>query len=570
MSNQITDRAKLHGIMKNDEAVAKLKRLYIRIAAGVAIGIVIPLTVLTIYFHFKINATIRESSKLVLATFSESLGNTIDLFLEERILNMFSLFHRSDFTISPSNSLLQTYLQQLTKVSTAFIDLQYLDSRGEVLASAGTASAYPGRSCNVLDPFAFKGKSAREYAVSDLCRIGESRSFAVIAVRRILDGRAYVLRSLIDLDSLNAVLQKIGHGDLMEFGLRDRSGNFWSTDSTPGQLTEVIDNIQPGDGSTAVVEVKKDGKMLLTTRTGLELAPWTLLVLKNVSAASSDLHRANRITTASLLIILLGVSAVMVYLVHRFISHSEVEAEKGAELRHQLIHASKLASLGELATGIAHEINNPLAIITATTGVIRDQLDPEFGLDSGPEAILPEIDTIDSAAFRARGITRQLLDFGRKHEPKKVACDLNELLKDVVGGVKQKQFSVANIELKMELEPDLPRTLVDPDQIRQVFLNLVNNAGDAISGPGTITVSTRSDDRYVTVTIADTGEGMSSEQLEKIFDPFYTTKEVGKGTGLGLSISLGIIESVDGRIGVESQKGRGTTFTVTFPVAVSD
>ena len=569
MSNPSTDRNGIHTI-KDDEPVAKLKRFYIRIAVGVAIGIVIPLTVLTIYFHFKINSSIKESSKLVVASFSESLGNTIDLFLEERILNLFSLFHRSDFTVLPSNSVMQTYLEQLTKVSAAFIDLQYLDSGGEVLARAGTASAYPDRSCQDQNPFAINGMNTREFAVSNLCRIGESGSFAVIAVRRILDGRAYAFQSLIDLESLNAILKKIRHDDLVEFELRDRAGNLWSGESDPGRLADIIDSNQPQEGSSTVIETQNNGDLLLVTHAELELAPWTLLVLKNVSGTSSALYRANKITTASLLIILLGVSAVLIFLVHRFISHAQVEAEKGAELRHQLIHASKLASLGELATGIAHEINNPLAIITATTGVIRDQLDPEFGLDSSPEAILSEIDTVDSAAFRARGITRQLLDFGRKHEPKKSPCNLNELLKEVLGGVKQKQFDVANIELVMDLQPNLPDTLVDPDQIRQVFLNLVNNAGDAISGPGTITVSTRSDDSEIIVSIADTGEGMTPEQLEKIFNPFYTTKEVGKGTGLGLSISLGIIESVNGRMNVESQKGRGSTFTLTFPIAGMD
>jgi two-component system NtrC family sensor kinase len=171
---------------------------------------------------------------------------------------------------------------------------------------------------------------------------------------------------------------------------------------------------------------------------------------------------------------------------------------------------------------------------------------------------------------RACGITRQLLDFGCKHEPKKIPCNLNELLTEIAGGLKQKEFSVSNIELNMNLQPDLPDTLVDPDQIRQVFLNLANNAGDAISGPGSITITTRSDDPHVAVIIEDTGEGMTSEELEKIFDPFYTTKEVGKGTGLGLSISLSIIESVDGRMDVKSPKSRGSTFTLAIPISDSD
>jgi two-component system NtrC family sensor kinase len=106
---------------------------------------------------------------------------------------------------------------------------------------------------------------------------------------------------------------------------------------------------------------------------------------------------------------------------------------------------------------------------------------------------------------------------------------------------------------------------VDPDQIRQVFLNLINNAGDAIKGPGRITIATRQDDRTVQVTVTDTGTGMDGEQLKKIFDPFYTTKEVGKGTGLGLSVSIGIVEAMGGTIEVQSMPGAGSAFTVVLP-----
>jgi two-component system NtrC family sensor kinase len=226
--------------------------------------------------------------------------------------------------------------------------------------------------------------------------------------------------------------------------------------------------------------------------------------------------------------------------------------------------------VGELATGVAHEINNPLAIVIATTGVIRDMLNPEFGLDASPENILKELDTVDTAVYRARVITRQLLDYGRKNPLRPVACNLNQLLDEVMSGFKQRAFEVENIKIKKQYDPELPFVLADPDQIRQVFLNLINNAGDAISGAGTITITTTGEGDHVRVTIIDTGRGMTAEQMKKIFDPFYTTKPAGKGTGLGLSVSLSIVKSMGGSIDVQSMPGAGSSFIVSLPIDIKE
>ena len=126
------------------------------------------------------------------------------------------------------------------------------------------------------------------------------------------------------------------------------------------------------------------------------------------------------------------------------------------------------------------------------------------------------------------------------------------------------------MRLKSSMSLKLPNILADSDQIRQVFLNLINNAGDAISGSGTITITTASDGEYVQVTITDTGRGMTAEQMKKIFDPFYTTKELGKGTGLGLSVSLGIVKSMGGSIDVQSMPGAGSSFTVSLPIDIAE
>jgi two-component system NtrC family sensor kinase len=147
-----------------------------------------------------------------------------------------------------------------------------------------------------------------------------------------------------------------------------------------------------------------------------------------------------------------------------------------------------------------------------------------------------------------------------------VPSDINRLLDDVVRGLKEREFAVSNVELVRDYDTDLTQVMLDADQMRQVFLNLINNAGDAIDGQGTITLSTRSCDGFVRATVTDTGCGMPPELMERIFVPFFTTKETGKGTGLGLSISLNIVEGMGGRLHVQSVPGAGSSFIIDLPV----
>ena len=133
-------------------------------------------------------------------------------------------------------------------------------------------------------------------------------------------------------------------------------------------------------------------------------------------------------------------------------------------------------------------------------------------------------------------------------------------------GFKEREFEVANIKINRDYDPQLPEIKIDPDQIRQVFLNLLNNAGDAIGGSGAITISTRRDNDHIRIAVTDTGKGMNYDQIQKIFAPFYTTKQAGKGTGLGLSVSLSIVRSMGGSIDVQSMPGAGSTFTVLLPI----
>ncbi len=195
--------------------------------------------------------------------------------------------------------------------------------------------------------------------------------------------------------------------------------------------------------------MEKDCDSCLIAYSWLSETKWALLVRQPASIAHIQMLKARKILTVSIIIILLIVTVIIIYTVNKIVGKAEAEAKQRQEMHLQLIHASKLASVGEIATGVAHEINNPLAIITSTSGVIKDMLDPQFNLDSSPDKILEELKTIDTAAFRARGVTKQLLSLGRKYDPKLTACNLNHIIDEIISGVIEKELKVDDIDLNL-------------------------------------------------------------------------------------------------------------------------
>jgi two-component system NtrC family sensor kinase len=175
------------------------------------------------------------------------------------------------------------------------------------------------------------------------------------------------------------------------------------------------------------------------------------------------------------------------------------------------------------------------------------------------------MENIREAAYRCRDITGKLLSFVRQSDVKTGQHDIHGLLDEILSGFIERELSVSNIEVVRKYRDDMPLITTDGNQLKQVILNIINNARDAITPPGTITIATGFENSEVFIAISDTGVGITPEQMEKIFLPFYTTKEVGQGTGLGLSVSYGIIGNLGGTIDVDSTCGEGSTFTIRLP-----
>ncbi|OHB75746.1 MAG: hypothetical protein A2Z25_23460, partial [Planctomycetes bacterium RBG_16_55_9] len=228
--------------------------------------------------------------------------------------------------------------------------------------------------------------------------------------------------------------------------------------------------------------------------------------------------------------------------------------------RQQIMKSERLATLGQLAAGVAHEINNPLGAILMYGHLSLEETPIEDSRRKNLEKVVGE-------ATRCKNIVRGLLDFARQSEPHVEEADANDILKRTLSLLRN-QALFQNIKITAKFSPSLPKAMMDTGQIQQVFTNIILNAAEAMDGEGELIVATRTanGDGFIEIEFTDTGCGIPRENLDKIFDPFFTTKEVGRGTGLGLAVSFGIIARHQGTIEVESSLGKGTTFIVRLPL----
>ncbi|MBU0511523.1 MAG: GAF domain-containing protein [Chloroflexi bacterium] len=241
---------------------------------------------------------------------------------------------------------------------------------------------------------------------------------------------------------------------------------------------------------------------------------------------------------------------------------AHIESERITNER--LIQSARLAAVGEMAAGVAHELNNPLTTVAGFVELVLDDIPADSPQRADLELVLRE-------AWRAREVVRRLLDFSRPGEGFRDHADLNDILSDVIALV-QHLAHTSRVEFRLELWNDLPRIMVDREQIKQVLLNLLHNAHQSMPNGGILSLTTmpreRDDQEWVTVKIQDTGQGISPENLGRIFEPFFSTQPPGKGTGLGLSVSYGIIQDHGGMIDVSSTPGKGSIFMVWLPVHI--
>jgi signal transduction histidine kinase len=267
----------------------------------------------------------------------------------------------------------------------------------------------------------------------------------------------------------------------------------------------------------------------------------------------------------SIILILLSIMGTTTFLVRNIYSADR----KRVEALHHAEYANKLASIGRLASGVSHEINNPLAIINQKTGLIMDLCTLEKNFSSN-ERLVPLAKSILAAVKRCGTITRRLLDFARHMEPSIEKVDIGEVIEQVLAFLK-KEANDRCITISVDTKDPIPKFNCDKGSLQQIFLNLFDNAFAAMKAGGQLNISVRFKKKEtVTIRVSDTGKGIPDEDINKIFEPFYSSKNDHWGTGLGLFTTYGLVKEINGDIKVKSRVGKGTLFTLTLPLKTTN
>lgn len=482
-----------------------------------------------------------------------------------------------------------------------YVDVSLLDATGDVLAYAGP---YTLQQVGYGMQDWFAATLSRGQAVSSVMAGHRGVEHLVVAVRLHRGTRDYVLRATVDALALDRAVDRPAvqdNGVSTTFILNARAeqqtqlpsealSRFFATQQGwappgTGQSDQAsATSLQPdGAGPLAgsgtyvppiFVDESRTPALVFAT-TSLKDGDWLLVCQTPARQLFATVHSVRwRLILGGLSATLLAMAglAVLGWRVRTLLSHAAREREHISE---QVIEAGKLASLGELAAGIAHEINNPVAVMLEEAGWVEDLLD-EDGLASAEHRGEAErsLAQIRRQGGRCREITQKLLSFARRAGSESREIDVNAVVEDMVGLARRKTRG-GSVRVAASLAHNLPLLDGSESELQQVVLNLLNNAIDAVndtSEGGQVRVSTRllEGGQRVTIAVSDTGHGIARANLSRVFDPFFTTKPVGQGTGLGLSICYGIIKNMGGDISVDSTPGEGTVFSIVLPVPTGE
>jgi two-component system NtrC family sensor kinase len=532
---------------------------------------IVPLLCLGTSIYLQYRQAYRENVIESLKARVQNRSSHLETFFNERIAQLITVARVQSIDSLKDEAFLNKVFQALQFHSKSFIDLGVIDQDGTHLAYVGPY-AEQLKGANYSREQWFHEAISSGFYVSDVLLGFRKIPHIFLAVTRVEGTRTWILRATISSDIVEQIVHRAQLGKNGDAFVINRKNILQSTPRFSGKLLESPD--APDFSSEVfanVQEVDYKGAATLFAISELTLPKWVLVAREDLQEDMLPLMHARH---SEILIIFAGIFMIVAgtVLTSRWITNAlaRVEEEK-ARSEDLAVQSNKMAALGKMAAGIAHEINNPLQVMKELTGLMSDDLlefRPVIG-DKDPEKLSGYIKKMDHQLDRCRDITHKMLRFGRRMEPSQEFCDVNLVLAEAISFLAD-EAQDRDIMIQTDYGEELPRITIDAAQLQQAVLNIIDNAIDAIGRAGTIKVRTgleKRDNTQVIIKISDTGCGIAKEMLPKIFDPFYTTKGPKEGIGLGLSVSYKIIEQLNGKIAVESVKGKGTTFTICLPVA---
>jgi two-component system, NtrC family, sensor kinase len=544
------------------------KKLWWKIVLTILGFSVIPLLILGAFIYYQFSQSYYTKIMEDMETLAENRSGSIDLFLDERISQLTNLAHTIPLEKLRDEAYLEKVFEIIQARSKSFLDLGIIDQEGRHLAYVGPYYALM-KSANYKNEDWFQAVMSTGVYVSDVFLGFRKTPHFIIAVVVRGGSQSWILRATIDSNIIENLVRAAWVGNMGDAFIID-SNDILQTKPRFGGA--VLQPAPAPDLSKASVpraeDIAVNGHAGLFAVGIIKLKRWVLVIREDPRDQLTPLLR-----TRSLMVLIalggVGLIAIGAVLSTRSMMNEMITMErKKAASEEMALQESKMAALGKMAAGIAHEINNPLAVIGEKAGWIKDLLkEADVSESENFQEIAAAVSKIEYHINRAKTVTHRLLGFARRMEPVTEILNINTVLGESVAFL-ENEARYRNIEIQADYAPDLPLTASDSAQMQQVFLNILNNAIDAIGKDGEIQLKTRhlAKNNEIGIEISDRGPGIPREMLNKIFDPFFTTKEVGKGTGLGLSISYSIVEKLGGRIMVASAEDQGTTFTIYFPV----
>ena len=525
---------------------------------------IIPLVFLSTLNYHVTQSSIEAEKLSRTARLVSNTQRTIFYFFAERRSALEFIVKENSFEVLNTPGVLEQILKNLKNSFGGFTDLGLIDPLGR---QRGYVGPFKLAGKDYSDQNWYREVMKNGVYISDVFLGFRNVPHIVIAVKRsCTNGLCYVLRADLDIKKLDDLLSNIemaGRGDAF---MINRQGVLQTPSLYHGKVLKKVSLPVPKYAlKTQVIEANDPaGVPLFIGYRYISDTPFILMVVKHKEICMMSWYKTRMKLIAflgiSITIILIVVAGMATYLVNK----AYVADQKRIMTLHQVEYTNKMASVGRLAAGVAHEVNNPLAVINEKAGLIKDlvTLKQEFG--ENPR-LLGLVDSILACVKRAGNITKRLLSFSRNMEVSFEPVNLKELIEEVLSFL-TKEAEYRSIRVSLAASDDVPQIESDRGKLQEIFLNLINNAFAAMSDGGNLGIQVRQKETdNVSVTVADDGCGISQADINRIFEPFFSTKTKKGGTGLGLSLTQNFVREIGGSLNVESVVGKGTTFTITLP-----